>query len=426
MAVVKNKVKPKTKSFNCRNCGSPVEIKILGQTLNVVCPSCKSIIDATDPNFKILEEGVSKRIYAPYIPLGTRGKLHGVLWEVTGFIVKGDSGYIWQEYLLFNPYHGYRWLVESDGHFSLFKRIHTRPKFDRSLPAYNYRKQKYKLFNRGGATVHYCEGEFFWRIKKGNFTRVEDYISPPFGLSLEDDKNEFTWTLGHHVERESVKSAFELDEYALPNSYGVGSLQPSDARDKLKKMIPVVLLSLVIMIGLQFARIMTAGNKLIYETRINKSSASMFSSGPLTFKNFKSPTFEVSGGKSNLMFEASALLRNAWVYMDILLVNEKTQKGIPVPIDISYYKGSDWSEGSTKSDQYIFNVPDGKYYLNINFREGDRKDSYKSIHLKIYRDVVMYSNFMIVSLLILIGPLVTLLRRKNFEARRWKNSDFSP
>ncbi len=422
MKTVIKKIKPKTKSFNCKNCGAPVEIKILGQTLNVVCPSCKSIIDATDPNYAILQEGVKKKLYSPYIPLGSRGKLHGILWEVTGFVVKKDATFYWQEYLLFNPYHGYRWLVEVEGHFSLFKRIHTNPKQLFSNLGVSYKKRNYKLFNHGNTVVDYVEGEFFWRVKKGNTTKVTDYISPPFGLSLEKDKKEYTWTLGHHVEITSLMRAFNLKESDLPLKEGVGSLEPSDLKAKLKKMIIPMSWSLLAVFAIQMVRMVTADNQMVYETVLRREKVRNADIIP----DFKSETFKIEGGTSNVMLSAYASARNAWIYLDVLLVDATTQKGIPIPIDVSYYYGSDWSEGSQTAKRHVFNVPDGEYYLNIKNQEGGRTFSFQTVRLKLYRDVVMFSNIIYALLLILIAPVIFLFKGRSFEVRRWSNSDYSP
>jgi len=43
----------------------------------------------------------------------------GVEYACIGFVRRKDwEGYSWQEYLLFNPFAGFRWLVTYDGHWS--------------------------------------------------------------------------------------------------------------------------------------------------------------------------------------------------------------------------------------------------------------------------------------------------------------------
>ncbi|MEJ7605177.1 MAG: hypothetical protein WKF37_02675, partial [Bryobacteraceae bacterium] len=60
--------------------------------------------------------------FHPVIPLGTRGNLQGTRYEAIGFQMRGIEvdgiQYLWSEYLLFNPYQGYRYLTEYQGHWN--------------------------------------------------------------------------------------------------------------------------------------------------------------------------------------------------------------------------------------------------------------------------------------------------------------------
>lgn len=414
------KFKPSVKTFSCKNCGYTVEIKIIGQTLNVTCPACNSIIDANDPDFKILQKGLNAKQYTPDIPLNSRGKLNGVLWEVIGFLVKKDSIYYWREYLLFNPYKGYRWIVDNDGHFSIFKRIHSVPSYNNNFSGekVNYRGQSFKLFNRGSANVVYVEGEFFWRVKRGDVTSVEDFILPPRGLSVERSTNEFTWTLGYHLEKEAIEKAFKLDSLSEP--IGVGTLQPSPFKKNFQKAIWPLVFSLLLITIIHVFRYMTADKAVVYRSLITHEKTS------LKGNQFKSGVFRLTGGTSNVKLSAWADVSNSWVYLDALLVDANTQKGIPIGLEVSYYRGSDWSEGSRNNSKYAFNVPDGEYYLNIKTQSGGRYQKTNNINIKLFRDAVVTWNLWIAYVLILIGPAFILLRRFNFEKKRWSNSDYSP
>lgn len=421
----KDKIKPTLKSFNCRSCGSTVNIKILGNTINVTCSSCKAIIDANDPNFKILQEGTSKRTQEPEIPLNSRGKLFGVLWEVTGFLVKSDGPYYWTEYLLFNPYHGYRWLVEVDGHFAFYKRIHKSFAYNTYTKNISYKSNGYKIYNRGLAKVEYVEGEFFWRVKKGDTTEVADFINPPYGLSCEQKLGEVNWTLGHHVDQQRVIDAFKLKDGLLASA-GVGALQPSPARARFQKYFKTLVASLAIIAIVQVLRMVHADNKLVHSDVIEytRSISPNYKRGESN--SYKSEVFSISGGKSNVKLWAKSKIRNAWIYLDALLVDAKTQKGIPISLEISYYRGYDWSEGSLDSSKFAYNVPDGDYYLNIKTRGGGSLRNSELITIKVYRDTIIYFNLIFSLVLIGILPLVTYLASFNFETQRWSNSDYSP
>jgi len=106
----------KARGFNCRNCGAPVTLRGLSWTQTVTCPSCDAIQDPEDPNLLVLQEAERRQRVRPLIPLGTRGTIGGRQVEVIGFQyrtieVDGET-YGWSEYLLFNPYHGFRYLSD--------------------------------------------------------------------------------------------------------------------------------------------------------------------------------------------------------------------------------------------------------------------------------------------------------------------------
>ncbi|MBP9895322.1 MAG: DUF4178 domain-containing protein, partial [Giesbergeria sp.] len=74
----------KGRQFSCPNCGAPVQVMLAGSK-SITCPSCKSIIS--------LESGVGAELafaeqdepVRPILPLGAKGQLQGVHWQVVGF-----------------------------------------------------------------------------------------------------------------------------------------------------------------------------------------------------------------------------------------------------------------------------------------------------------------------------------------------------
>lgn len=411
-----NRVKPSLKSFNCMSCGAPVKVEVVGHTLNVVCPNCRAIIDARDPNFKILQKVNSARKEVPYLKIGSKGKLKGKLWQVTGFLVKSDSGYYWREYLLYNPYHGYRWLVEVDGHWVLYKKVY-RAVDDQSDSAH-YKGKKFKLFNKGTAKVRYVEGEFYWRIKIGDEARVADYISPPEALSVEITKDEENWSLGYSIEAETIRRAFGVTRQP-PFAKGVGMIQPSPVKKKLQEAMKPMTTALIALFLIFVMRGITASNNIVFSDRYDYK-VYLGSREPV-----KTREFDIKGGSTNIQLQGYANVVNSWVFIEGLLVDADTQKGIPLPLEISFYRGSDWKEGSKTNDHIINNVPPGRYYLSFNFRIGPTPPK-SYIELTVRRDVPINSNFIFACILIIIAPFFTFISSRNFEAQRWSNSDYNP
>src|SRR5580704_236885 len=191
-------------SFQCPSCGAAVSIHAVGQTVAVTCPSCLCIIDAIDENYRILNTAQKKTTLKPLLPLGQKGTLFGNTYEVVGFMQRCDeTGYYrWHEYLLFNPFQGYRWLVMYQGHWNFYTMVKDRPTVEGQTAT--YQGKDFDLYLQGAAVVRYVLGEFYWRVKVGDSVRVSDYICPPQILSSEADGSEIVWSLGQYIEPDVV------------------------------------------------------------------------------------------------------------------------------------------------------------------------------------------------------------------------------
>ena len=121
-----------TETFNCTHCGGPLTLRAKGASLSVACPSCRAVLDAQDPRHQVLSRYEGAVREQPVIPLGTRGKLRGEEFEAIGYMKRAVSyegvPYEWSEYLLYNPFKGFRWLVEYNGHWTYFRQTTERPK----------------------------------------------------------------------------------------------------------------------------------------------------------------------------------------------------------------------------------------------------------------------------------------------------------
>ena len=110
------------RSLSCPRCGAAIVVRGFGWTQTIACASCAAVLDAQDPNLSVLRHLQLRMTVEPLIPLGTRGQWRGASYQVIGLqqrTIRADGeAFSWREYLLFNPYQGFRYLTEYDGHWN--------------------------------------------------------------------------------------------------------------------------------------------------------------------------------------------------------------------------------------------------------------------------------------------------------------------
>lgn len=183
-----------SKGFRCPNCGGPVNLELPGKSVTIRCPKCSSIIESDHDVLKLRDKYNEKFPHRLWIPIGTEGTLGGIRYKCVGMVVRGDDdGGTWSEYLLFNPYHGYRYLVESSGHWTLIEQApglgfdkSGRPGWHGPAGTIQLGGKKLKYFTHYRATVKNIIGEFPWQATIGETNEVTEYIRPPYQASCEN------------------------------------------------------------------------------------------------------------------------------------------------------------------------------------------------------------------------------------------------
>jgi len=413
-----NKASPKVRAFQCVQCGGAVTQRGLLQTTSVVCPSCGAIIDVSDENLKVLSKFEAKTKVRPAIPLGTRGAFPDGEFELIGFLqryvtVEGVD-YHWREYLLFNPYKGFRWLSEYNGHWNYIKSTFYRPTM-RGNNDLVHRGLSFRHFQSATAKVDYVIGEFYWRVQQGESCMVSDFIAPPKMFSVENTEGDLSYSVGEYIEPADVASAFKLTT-PLPPRIGVGASQPSPLEKTAKKIGELTLAFLAIALAIQLATLAFSQNKLVYQKDLayNPTDAE---------KSRVTEVFELDGRTSNVVVRTRANVTNAWVYLSMALINDDTGTAYDFGREIGFYFGSDadgsWSEGSQNDEVFLPRVPAGHYYLRVE-PDGTTPTSYS---LQIYRDVPRWWLFLVTVGLVVIFPAVVLWMKRSFEFKRWSESD---
>jgi len=412
---------PKVQTFKCLQCGSPISLRGLLQTTRVVCSRCGTVIDISDENMRIIGRFKERPTVKPAIPLGSRGAFPDGVFEAIGFMqrfitVEGVD-YRWREYLLFNPFKGFRWLSEYNGHWSYIKTVMHQPRVlhifgDGSI---TFKGSVFRHFQSANAKVEFVIGEFYWRVEAGQSCLVQDYVNPPQILSMERTSNEITWSLGEYVEPQEIATAFKLTT-PLPARIGVGVNQPSPLVQQGESLKGLTALFLGIAISIQLISLAMSDNALVFQRNFLFNAAA-------TEKSLVTDLFELSGRTSNVMVCTKADVNNNWLYVSMTLINDETGTAYDFGREIDYYFGSDsdgaWTEGSQTDEAILPAVPAGRYYLRI---EPDGPASTRYL-VSVYRDVPQWWPFLITTGLLLVLPLAVFWRRRSFEYQRWSESD---
>jgi hypothetical protein len=397
-----------------------------------VCIQCCTIIDASTPELKILQQFDERMRVAPIIPLGTRGKFRGTLYEVIGFQVRtiyvDGTAYSWHEYLLFNPYAGFRYLTQYDGHWNDVETVHGLPMFTAAggRKAVHYLGQTYKHFQNATAETTFVMGEFPWAVRVGEQNTVDDYIAPPFSLSSEMTGSEINWSRGVYVAGAEIWQAFQL-KGAPPPAVGVYSNQPSPHGAKVRQAWSMCLKLSLLWAALLAFFVFSASNREVYRHTYhfaqNSPGEHSFVTEPFTLE-----------GSGNVEVELRTDLANNWAYFNLALLREDGSHGYDFGREVSYYSGSDsdgsWSEGKAKDSVVLPRVEAGRYYLRVE-PEMDPQASAQAAsgmtmnyELVVRRDVPTSWLFWLALPFLIIPPILTSIRAASFEAQRWAESDY--
>ncbi len=417
---------PQVKSLSCPGCGAPMTIRGFAHTLTVVCANCLSVLDARDPNFAILQKFADRQRVQPRIPLGTRGKWHGDPYEVTGFQVRtiysDGVAYSWSEYLLFNPYKGYRYLTEYQGHWNdvtvlrMLPAVNTARRPVASLDGANFRH-----FQTAQAETTFVLGEFPWQIRVGERVTAMDFVAPPRMLSAESTASEVTWSLGEYVSGRELWKAFQVPGRA-PEPSGVFANQPSPYRGRVASIwkLCMVLLLMLLVAMLSFA--VFARRQEVFRQDYTFSPRS--NGEP----SFVTNTFNLEGRTSDVEVAIRSDLENNWASLNFALINSDTGQAFDFSREVSYYHGRDgdgaWSEGGRNDSVLIPSVPSGRYYLRVE-PEMDPAAQGMRYEIEVRRDVPAMIFFWIAAGLLIVPPILRSFRAVAFEQKRWSESDYS-
>ena len=411
---------PGLTSFTCPACGAAVALRAAGLTLTAICSACGSVCDSDNGEFKLVKKFDEAMRIKPAIALGIKGKIRGQTYQVIGFMQRYAKGYAelpWEEYLLYNPYTGYGWLVQNRGHWNFFKATKNVPQ-DLGQNKFSFLGDTYSTFDRGIAIVNFVIGEFYWRVRVGHSVETLDAICPPHLLSCERDQAEVVWSIGEYLEPAEVVSAFH--PHPMPEREGIAPNQPGYGKG-ISEMVSIFFVAVFLFLILQLVQ-QAAGHQNLASQVITADH------GPVTDADIGQ--FSVETLPSHVSINVFANLEQSWATVDLRVVSDDGSQAVAATFtkDFSFYSGYEegerWSEGARSSDFLINHLKKGHYrvFLSVTPETG----RYVQVTSQITVAPAVWANFWLAVFLILLPPLWLVLRSRAIERRRWSESDYSP
>jgi uncharacterized membrane protein YgcG len=242
-----------TDAITCPNCGGNVPALTPKRAERMACPYCGTVSEIA--SHRIIEQQSAARS-RPDIPLGSRGTLQGQEYVVCGYVersatIEGEP-FAWQEYLLYGPGLGFRWLVKDEGTWVWITPVSIADVDLSGMPSRaSLQGRGYRLRNRNPARVDYVLGEFYWKVRVGETVDAMDFISGTDLLSRERMGDEVAWSTGTPVPWATLAQAFSLPLTGGGAQFSGASSSSSSGgggSDNTTVIIIVVLVVLVILL----------------------------------------------------------------------------------------------------------------------------------------------------------------------------------
>ncbi|HEX8116968.1 MAG TPA: DUF4178 domain-containing protein [Pyrinomonadaceae bacterium] len=457
--------------LSCPNCGGPLELRAPDRTERVGCPNCGSLLDASQGRLRYLKT-LERKGWNKSIPLGGKAEFEGREFEVIGFMVRSVEfegvRYFWQEYLLYNAAVGFRWLVESDGHWSYVTSV-PPGEVTEAGSGVTHGGRRYKMFQDAVARVEYVEGEFYWKVEAGELARATDYVNAPFMLSKEVpvaagrrgplSAEEINWSLGAYTPVKEVEKKFNVN---LASPRTVAPNQPWPHR----KIYGYWGLLVVAALALGLFTLVTAPRKTVFtqtytlqaqptatpapapgsgaaaggpeqsvsqrvvQAVADAAQGSEESGNEKTQVIFTAP-LDMAGGRNVRVTGRALNVDNNWLYVAGDFINEETGLIQQFDLPMEYYHGVEdgetWSEGDAEQATYLPALPEGRYTMRLEAQwENWNQQTPPQFTVRVEQGVPRLANLLLLLIALSVIPVLFAIRHFSFERRRWADSAFNP
>jgi hypothetical protein len=419
----------------CPQCDGALELHT-GEILRVACPYCGALLDANAGVLTILRQlEANQRAQSP-IPLGATCTFEGTTLTAIGYVQRAaivfGVHYPFDEVLLHAPALGFRWLVQSDGHWSYVQPVQPAAVTTEYGGGVRYEGVKFAPFQTAHLEVERVVGEFYWKVEIGEAVEGDDYIAPPAMLSSERSADELTWSLGRYVSARELERAF-AGKVVAGSATGVAPNQPPI----LAGLGAVIGLALLAFAALYIGMNLMADERVVTRQSVTFAPAeqpmALDASGlapslpaPAAHVWFSEP-FALDGG-DNVAIDFDTSVSNSWVAVGGDLIREGADDFEMFDKDIEFYSGYEggesWSEGSRRATVTLGPQPGGTYVLRLEATIPDATPP--RIDVAVRQDVFVQRLALYALIAVFAPALVLGIVRYAHERKRWSTSDLAP
>lgn len=343
------------RAISCPSCGGSIELQAAGFSTQFICQYCGSELDLVDPEVKLIREHAEAGANL-WIPLGSKGLVGDIELAVIGYLERSDGYESWNEYLLFNPYHGYYWLTHSAAGWSFGTPLMSEPASPHQSHIEVDGDRYEQCFFYSENKVTYALGEFYWRVHKGDQVGLVEFVGGGRMLSCEVSGDEHNWTLEQWISSEDVAKAFGVDDSGQYPHSGAAPQphQPNPHKPAFKFMASTA--GILFLAALVFAIVFEAGGP--------RASAEIRAASSPDTRTAEIGPFTVSGRPRPFEIETEGYPGdNNWLDVEYTLTNVDTGEEVIANQPVEYYFGRDWKEDNRRGTLKLSSVPPGTYTL---------------------------------------------------------------
>lgn len=410
----------------CPECDGSIELRAPDASLRIGCPYCGALCDVSRGALRVLAQQDKPADGA--IPLGAPASFEGHELTVIGRITRAaridGTDYPFDEYLLYHPALGFRWLVQSDGHWNYVRPVDVGAVTADSSTA-TYAGTSFRRFMQAPLYVRRVVGECYWKVEVGEQSYGTDYVAPPMMLSAEQSGDELNYSLCEYVAVRDLARRVPKGNFDAPG--GVAPNSPP----RLKGIGPIGALALMAVLVAGIVMHGAAKNRPVIRMMCSTGN----STPPPPDPTLPTPTtppivcfsdpFRLESG-DNVAIRLDGNASNSWIAVGGDLVNEQTGDTVSFDRDLEYYSGVEggesWTEGSNQDTEILDAMPTGSYVLRLELQGSSPPAVTADVVQGAFNAATFFALLGTVGSAVLLLWLIAFL----YERKRWADSDNPP